>query len=874
MNLFERLFARNRLYADLNEEMQQHLDERIEELVKQGMPRERAAATARREFGNLTAIEERGREAWKLPIFDSFVADVRYALRHLRQQPSFSIVAILILALGIGANTTVFSVIRTLLFEPLPFRAPGRLVWIINQDTPGLSGRTHRVDNYEAFAKLQSFEEMTTYEAFFARSSYKLAGDTKAERVAGVMIAPNFLPFLGVKPAMGRSFTDAESKPGAPGVVILSHALWQSRYSSDPNIVGRQLTVNDRGVTIVGVMPASFDFGSVFAPGLQLDLFMPTPFAVIRNWGNTVAIIGRLKPGVSLAAAQAEANAMIEVRQREHREFGPPRSYGAILQPMHDSVTAGMRQPMLLLWAAVGVVLLIVCVNLSNLLLARAAVRRKEMALRRALGANGGRLARQMLTETFVLAVLGGALGVALSYAATSSVRRFEALSIPLLKSVQIDLTSLAVAAGVTLLTALLFGFLPAISAARGDLGEAMKDSARGSSQGRSHLTVRAALVVSEVAFACLLLVGAGLLLRSFLHVLDVKLGFDAGGTYTLRLDAPQEGTNSDEKIREYQAQLRRFLSNLREVPGIDAASITDAVPLESNRTWGLRAKDDRSDAFVPALVKVIGPGLLHTMKTPLISGREFSDFDDDTHPRVAIINQSLATRLFPNADPLHKLLRIVGRDWEVIGVAADVRHLSVEESAGGEFYLSLFQMGTGSPTLVVRTHRGFDEVAPALRKAIAQDMPGLPTDSFRALNQTLDRALSPRRFLVNLLIAFAMAALLLAAIGIYGVIAYSVARRTPEFGIRMALGATGSRIRGSVVAGTLRLAVIGVVIGIAAAVPLSALLTSMLFGVSAKDTATFTAAGAILLLVALAAGFIPAFRASRISPMTALRAE
>lgn len=872
MNLFQRLFTRNRLYADLTEEMQQHLDERIEELVKQGMPLREATAAARREFGNVAALAERGREEWKLPLVDSFLADVRYALRHLRQQPSFSIVAILILALGIGANTTVFSVVRTMLLEPLPFRAPERLTWIINQDTPGLSGRTHTVDTYEALRSLQSYEELTTYEAFFARSSYKLTGDKEPDRVAGVMIAPNFLSFLGVRPALGRGFTEAESKQGAPGAVILSDALWKRRYSADPNVIGKPITVNGRGATIVGVMPATFDFGSVFAPGIQLDVFLPAPFYEIRNWGNTVAIMGRLKPGVALASAQSEANAFIEVRQRERREFGPPGSYGAILQPMHETITAGMRGPMLLLSAAAGLVLLIVCVNLSNLLLARAAARGKEMALRRALGAGGARLARQMLTETFVLATLGGALGIALAYAATSSIRQIESLSIPLLKNVQIDLASLAAAGGVTLLTAMLFGLLPAISAARGKLGEAMKDGARGSSEGPGHLSVRAALVVSEVAFACLLLVGAGLLLRSFLHVLDVNLGFQTGGTYTLRLDSAR--LQSEEDVRAYTAKLQRILDRIRAVPGLDAASITDAVPLESNRTWGIRAKEDRPEKFYPALLKVIGPGLLSTMRTPIRRGREFTAQDAFNAPRAAILNESLANRLFPNTDPIGRTVIIGNRERQVVGIASDVRHLSVEESSGSEMYLPILQMATGSPTLVVRTSRRFDDVAPALRSAIAVEMPDLPMASFHALDQTVDRALSPRRFLVNLLIAFAATALLLAAIGIYGVIAYSVARRTPEFGIRMALGATSGRIRIAVVAGTLRLAVIGIALGIAAAVPLSVYLTSLLFGVSANDTATYTVAGGILMVVALAAGFIPAFRASRISPMAALRAE
>ena len=583
-----------------------------------------------------------------------------------------------------------------------------------------------------------------------------------------------------------------------------------------------------------------------------------------------MAILGRLAPGVTLDAAQAEAHAIIERQQRERPEFGPPRSYGAFVKPFHESVIGGMRRPMMTLWAAVGLVLLIVCVNLSNLLLARGAARRKEMALRGAIGAGRGRLARQLLTESLVLSAFGGGLGVACAYAAVAYVRRLEGLSIPLLKNVQIDAAALGVAAGFSILTALLFGLAPAITASRKDLIEALKGSGRGSSEGRDHRFVRSTLVVSEVALACLLLVGAGLLLRSFLHVLDINLGFQPERTYALRVDAGRD-IDSGEKFRAY---LRRLVSAAREAPGVEAASITDAVPLDSNRSWGVRAKGQPGEQSIGALVKIIGPGLMETMQTRLIAGREFTDHDDADSAPVALINQSLAELLWPGQDPLLGTLRVGNTDRQVVGVAADVRHLSVEEPAGPEFYLPILQSGTMSPSLVVRTSRPFTDVAPALRGALAEVAPDLPTAGFRPLRQMVDRALSPRRFFVNLLIAFASAALALAAIGIYGVISYSVTRRTPEIGIRMALGASSGRIRAGVVGDTLRLALAGAALGIAGAAALSSVLASLLFGVSPNDPWTYLGAAAILLLVAITAGFLPAFRASRISPMTALRAE
>ncbi len=875
MNWIKQLFARRQIRRDLSEEMQQHLDEKADELVRKGTSREEAMAAARRELGNVTSLEERGREVSRWPTLDSILSDIRYASRQIRRQPSFALITVLILGLGIGANTAVFSVIDTLLLEPLPFHAPERLTWIINFDTPGLSGRTSRVSTYEALTGMSSFEEITTYEAFFARSSYKLTGDAEPDRVVGVMVPANFFPFLGVAPALGRMFTEEECQLNGPGAVVLDHGLWARRYSSDPGVIGRQVVVNDRAATIVGVMPASFDFGTVFAPGVNVELYMPVVFDIVRNWGNTMAILGRLKPGTTIEAAQAEASAIIERLQRERPEFGPPRSYNAILQPFHESITGDMRRPVLTLWAGVGLVLLIVCVNLSNLVLARAATRRREMALRGALGAGRARLARQLLTEMSVLSIIGGGLGVAFAYAAVGYVRRFEGLSIPLLQNVEVDSGVLGMAAGLTVLTALALSLAPALAAGRADLVGALKESSRTASDGRDHRFARSTLVISEVALASLLLVGAGLLLRSFLHILDVDLGFRTGGTYALRVDADALIDDDDERaVRAYWSYMRRLMAAARAVPGVEAASISDALPFESNRSWGVRAVEQPPDQTRSALVKVVGPGLIETMRTPLIAGREFTERDDAESPPVVVINETLANRLWPGQDPLLGTLRVGRTDCQVVGVVGDVRHLQVEESSGPEFYLPILQQTTMSPSLVVRTNRRFADVSPALRAALANFSPDLPTAGFRSLQLNVDRAISPRRFFVNLLMVFATAALVLAAIGIYGVISYSVTRRTPEIGIRMALGASGGMIRARVVADTLRLALVGVAIGMAGAVALSSLLASLLFGVSPSDPWTYAAAVAVLLLVAVTAGFIPALRASRISPMTALRTD
>ncbi|HYP05257.1 MAG TPA: ABC transporter permease [Bryobacteraceae bacterium] len=847
------------------------LQERADELVQQGMPRAEAVVQARREFGNVTRTAERGRETWQWPAVESLAFDVRYALRQLRMQPVFATVSVLILGLGIGASTTVFSVVKRLALEPLPVRAADRLVSVINTDLPALSAQTSTVATFEALQTMRSFEELTTYEAFFARASYKLTGDGEPERLAGVLVGDNFFSFLGVEPAAGRSFTADEGRKNGPGAVMLSHELWKRRYKSDRAVIGRQLRINDRAATIVGVLPPTFDFGEIFAPGVKIDLYMPAILEDMRNWGNALAIVGRLRTGTPFNAAQAEANLTSARLQREHPDRGDPGSYGAILKHLGTTLTGNLRRPMMVLWAAVGLVLLIVCVNLSSLLLARAASRRKEMAVRGALGAGKTRLVRQMLTETCVLALFGGGLGVAFAYAAVEYVRRFEGLSIPLLKTAYIDGTALATAAGITLLTALLFGLAPAFAAARHDLATAMKNDSRSATEGRDHRVTRSALVVSEVALACLLLVGAGLLLRRFVHVLDINLGLQPHGTYTLRVD-PGAAIDTGDKSRAY---LRTLITTARATPGVEAASVTDALPLESNRSWFLWAKEKSPKEGTDALVKLVGPRLLETMRTPLLAGREFNEQDDHNGAPVALINENLARRLWPNSDPLNGVVRCANVDWKVVGVVRDVRHLKVEESAGPELYLPVYaRRATRSLYLVVRTNKLFSDVGPALRRALSDVAPDLPTAGFRPVADVVSRALSQRRFFVDLLTAFATIALLLAAIGIYGLISYSVTRRTAEIGIRMALGASGSQIFRAVVRDTLRLALAGVFLGIVAAVALSSLLASLLFNVSANDTGTYVFAAGLLLLVALAAAFFPAFRAGRISPMNALRAE
>ncbi len=496
--------------------------------------------------------------------------------------------------------------------------------------------------------------------------------------------------------------------------------------------------------------------------------------------------------------------------------------------------------------------------------------RRKEMALRGALGAGRFRLARQLLTETSILSMLGGALGVGLAWIVVWGVRRFQAVGIPLLRTVEINETVLLLAAGVTILTALALCITPVVATIRGNLNDSLKEGGRGAHQGFDHPFARTVLVVAEITLACLLVVGAGLLIRSFLKVLDVDLGFTTQRTYALRVDAGA-GIDTEEKFDTY---IRQLIATARGVPGIAAASVSDALPFDSNRSWFVRAKGQPPEDGDGALVKVVGPGLLETMGTPILSGREFTDYDDSRGRPVALINQTLARRFWPGQDPLGQILLVGDTEREVVGVVADVHHLSVEESSGPEFYIPVMQIRSMSPSLVIRTSRPFRDVVPALRRELTQVAPDLPTNRFRPLSRLVDRAVSPRRFFVRLLGGFAIIALLLAAIGIYGVVGYLVTRRTPEIGIRMALGASRGRILMGVAGETMRLALVGVVLGLAGALALSSVLGSLLFAVSPTDPWALLVGALVVLAASVLAGLLPAFRAARISPMDALRAD
>jgi predicted permease len=798
--------------------------------------------------------------------------DLRYTLRTLRRDSAFAIIAILILGVGIGSNTAIFSVLNTLLIRSLPFRDPGKLVWITNLGKDGMSGATSRVANFNDLRKSNtSFEDMGAYFAFFGDGDANLTGTGDGERLGAVQVSQNFFQVLGVRPKLGRLFNDEESKWHGTAAVLLSDAIWERRFASDPKIVGQKIILNDRPFTVVGVMPREFDFASIFAPNSRIDLYEPFPLtAETDRWGNTLSIIGRLKPGVTIEGAQAEMNVLVSALHKEHPDRGD--WWGAKLTALQDQVSGRLRKALIVLGAAVGVVMLIVCANLSNLLLARAAGRRKEIAVRVALGAGRWRLIRQMLTESVVLSFCGAILGLVLAIIATRAFAAMPNLSIPLMRYISVDRTAMLFTMVTAVLTGLIFGIVPALQQSKGDLNESLKDSNRGSSEGKGKGWIRSALVVSEVAMACVLLVGAGLLIRSFVRVLDVDMGFNASKAATLRVDPPRSLKGADPVIAYFNEVLRRT----REIPGVDSAGLTDAIPLGKNRSWSVPAKGQTypPGQFPDEYIRIISDGYFSAMRIPIRAGRDFTEHDRVGAPNVAIINESMARRLWPGQDPIGQEL-LNPKPVTVVGVVADVRHLALEKDAGLELYFPIRQMGDfASVDLVVRAKTDPTALAGAVRAALLPVNPSLPANEFKPLERVVDKAVSPRRFIVLLLGGFAGIALILASLGIYGVISYSVSQRTQEIGIRMALGASGRHVRLRVLRQALTLAAIGIFVGAVGAWITGRLLGSLLYGVSAGDPLTFGVMVGLLAMVAMAAAYFPARRASMVDPMTALRGE
>ena len=869
---FHSSFANSQMDGDLDAEMASHLEMAIEENIKKGMSAEDARRQALIRFGGIEQAKQHQRNVRGFQGFDILLQDLRYTFRMLRRDPGFAAIAVLILALGIGANIAVFSVVNTILLRPLPFQDPQQLVWLAgNNGEGGLSSVTYQVPAYEAFQRSnRSFQEMTAFVPYYSLSESKLIGRGEPKPVSFVWVAGNFFQTLGVQPVLGRSFTSDESVKGGRPVVLLSYPFWQRQFAGDPNIVGKSVQFNKDVFTVVGVMPASFDFGAVFAPGMKTDFFRPVYMQDIRTWGHMLSVIGRLKPGVTVGQAQAETDTLFPQLKGDSNPYWSTDVHTTI-SLLKDHVSGKLHRSLIVLWCAVGLILLIVCVNLSNLLLARAATRSKEFAMRRALGAGRKRLLRQMLTESFVLSSIGAVVGLGLAFVTTSYLSHQGSLALPLLSSVKVDGTVLVWTLLIVAISAVIFGIAPALKTSDNNLHEVLKDTGPAVSEGKKHERLRSTLVVSEVALACVLLIGAGLLLRSFLHVLDVDLGFEPSHAAAIRIDYDDKG---DRATRG--AILQQILERVDALPGVETSGVTDMLPLDRNRSWDLAPKNaviDKNKNY-DVFVYIVTPGYLNAMGMHLRAGRDFTWGQDTPKSEpVIIINEAAARREWPGQDPIGQLAMGIGDgDTRVVGVVSDVHESSVEGASGPQVYVPTTQATPEGAELVVRSKLPPAELASSVMGTLRSLNPGQPATEFRPIQSIVDHSTSPRRFFVMLVAAFAMLGLILASLGIYGVISYSVTRRTQEIGIRMALGATTSRVQLGVINKTLQLVLLGIGIGAVASFGVARTIASLLFATQPTDPATFVGMVFLLSTVALLAGYIPARRASRINPMTALR--
>jgi predicted permease len=847
----------------LMEEMELHIESIAEGLMERGMSEDDARAAAHRKFGNMTLQAEEARGTWIARWLSDTAQDLKHAFRGMRRDAGFTTFVILIAGLGIGASSTIFSVVNALMLRPLPFHDPDGLVWIANQEWNTQVGVF--LDLRE---RNKSFSDMAGFAGFYGVGDSALTGTGEPERLTSVPVTQNFFPLLGVQPMLGRSFLveECQGRFNTPPAAVLSYGFWQRRFGSDPAVVGRKLTLNNKPVMVVGVLPASFDFESVFAPGTPADLFIPWPLTEETNrYGNTTKGIGRLRPGATAENAQSEFTSLA-IQIANHPEWNGIKPK---LSSLKRHVSGRVSPALIVLACAVGVVMLIVCANLSNLQLARLGKRQKEMAMRAALGAGRLRLLRQMLTESIALSCCGAALGVILAVAGTRAIAHMDAFNIPLLASVRLDGDAIGFTLLAAAVTGILFGLLPALQVRQFAVAEALKDGGRGSS-GRGHAWVRNGLVVSEIAFACTLLVGAGLLIRSFLRVLDVDLGFQPERAAALRVD-PSFRFKSLEQQNSYVDELLR---RTRALPGIQAAGLADILPFAGDRSWQVSGKGQiyPKDRHPEAYMRVVSDGYFESAGMRLKAGRFFTEKDRASSEPVVIVNETFARTLWPGQDPLGQIVTQDG-GRRVVGVIGDVRHESPETLSGSEMYRPIRQTGDyQSVQLVVRTSLSSDRLAPAVRDALRPIDPNLPVSEFKTLQNFVDKVGSPRRFLVLLLAGFAGFALLLASLGIYAVISYSVNQRVQEIGIRMALGASATDLQRGILLSTLGLAALGLALGMVVSRALTSALGSMLFDVTPGDPATFFGMGTLLIVVAALAGYLPARRASRIDPMVALR--
>jgi macrolide transport system ATP-binding/permease protein len=885
------LFHRQQREREFAEELDSHLAFHIEDNLRAGMSPEKARRVALLKLGGVTLTQEGYREQGGLPMLETLSQDLRFGLRMLRKQPGFSLIAVLSLALGIGANTAIFSLVDKVLIRKLPVEEPERLVVVTANRGSGVSTTSNYPDFVDYRDRNEVFEGLVCY----YQRALTLSERGQAERIQGMIVSGNYFTALRVRPALGRGFLPEEDKtPSTHPVVVLSYGLWQRRFGADPELMGKVVNVNGYPFTIVGVAPPEFTGTiassppDVYVPIMMLGQLLPPSnpdllFGPRSRSSGWLQVLGRLKPGVSQEQAAAVLTTLGSQVARAHPNAdGSPRVEPKFLledgSRGHTDLLRDIRFPLQMLMATVGLILLIACANVANLLLARAGARQKEIAVRLAIGAGRGRLIRQLLTESMLLATLGGGAGLALASSISGLIVSFTPPNTfaNLTLDNRLDWRVLGFTLAISLLTGILFGLAPALSASRPDLVSALKDETTLLGNRMRRLSLRNLLVVAQVALSLIVLVGAGLCVRSLQNLQAIDAGFDPAKVLVMSVDVSLSGYSKERGLQFYSELLER----VQRLRGVEAVSLATQIALGDGFGGTMRAEgyapkagEDLSSDF-----NQIGPDYFRTMKIPLLDGREFSPSDTATTPPVAIINEAAARRFWPGQNPVGRRV-IVGRApdesvREIVGVVKDSKYRRLTEELRPAVFTPFLQRYRGDMSLHVRTTGEPGAMIAAVRSEVQALDTNLPLYNIRTLEEQKNSSLYTSRMAATLLVVFGVLALGLAAVGLYGVMAYAVHRRTREIGIRLALGAGQRDVLRLVVGHGMLLTLLGIAAGLAAAFGLTRLMRTMLYGVSPTDALTFAAIASVLLLVALLACWIPARRASKVDPLVALRHE
>ena len=889
MTWWHRLFRRSKQEEELEKELRFHLDQHEADLIANGLDHAEAQRQARLALGGPDQVKERCRDARGTRWLEDMWKDLRYGARMLWKQPGFTLVAVLTLGLGIGANSAIFSVVNAVLLRPLPYAAPERLVFLYDFK-PGFG--VPRLGLMEAeFLRLRDEARSLEQVSLYITGTQTLTGIGEPERVASGSASGGLFPALGATMALGRTFSLEEEPRGRGNVVILSHGFWRRKFAGDPGVVGRALTLDGRSHTVIGVLPEGFKSPPELQADRAVEIWLPAGYNPAGPCcSHGLSVVARLRAGHTPEQAQAETDAIIAGVKEDYPQ-GYPQDGAArtLIKPLQEEFVGDLRRALWVLLAAVLFVLLIACANIANLLLARGEARQKEVAIRVALGAGRARIVRQLLTESLLLAAVGGGVGLLLASLGLRLLLTLGYEKIPRLQEVALDSRVLGFTLLLTLLTGVVFGLAPAFQAARSDLQTLLKEGGRAAAPG-GHSRLRAALVVTEVALSLVLLIGAGLLIKSFWRLQQVDTGLRAEQLLTLQLFPPASAYPTDRRVASFYESL---LQRVRSLPGVKDAAVADAVPLGDRSGGTVMETEGRpveASAANSAGWRVVSPEYFRTMGVRLLHGRFLEDSDQEPSTPVAVVNETLARTHWPEENPLGRRIRLLNRPpgqattvfLTVVGVVADVKNSGLTEEARQEVYVPLRQRqaavdGMGferQMSLAVRTSVEPLDVVNAVRREVGSLDPNVPVAGLRTMEQILATVTVQPRFNTVLLGVFAAVALVMASVGIYGVLSYSVTRRTHEIGIRMALGARQGDVMRIVVRQGMVMALTGVVIGTVASFALTRVMAGLLYGVSVTDAATFIMIALLLTAVALLACYVPARRATKVDPLVALRQE